>query len=283
MPRPAQDDAPRSRVPVSAAVRSHYTTVIGVALFALLVALIAGLVRSPTYTARTELNVGKVDVQTAAVPGLVAAIQSLAAAYSRTIDAQGVVTPVARRLKLAPGDVAARVSASPVPESPLIRVTAQADDPGTAVSLANVTSQSLIDYTTQVNSTNPDSARLLAQFRKATVRLSAARQNRDRVRLRYERAPTTENQAALNEAGAEVDAVRLEVTSLGDQYRASVQGLARGQIIQILQPAVGATSDRGSVLQRLLFFGLLGGIAGGLLAATLRANQPRMRALKWSW
>jgi Capsular polysaccharide biosynthesis protein len=85
-------------------------------------AIALGTTRAPNYTAETRLTVGRLDVSSQAVPGVVAANQSLAATYSRLVTAEGVVDPVAVRLGLSSGSVARALRASPIPESPIIRL-----------------------------------------------------------------------------------------------------------------------------------------------------------------
>src|SRR3954469_3753016 len=77
-----------------------------------------GLYRSPTYTSEARLNVGGLNLTTQTLAGYTTAVQQLAVAYSRAIDARPVVAPVAKKLRLPVADVADRISATPIQGSP---------------------------------------------------------------------------------------------------------------------------------------------------------------------
>ena len=106
------------------AARRHRTIVLAAVVLALAVATALGIAYKPTYTASTQLNVGRLDVSTQAIPGYAQAIQNLAVSYARLVNATGVVVPVAAQLHMSPGAVRNSVSASPVALSPLITVSA---------------------------------------------------------------------------------------------------------------------------------------------------------------
>ena len=61
----------------------------------------------------------------AGVSTIIEATQTLAGVYSRTIQATGVQQDVAQRLKRASVPVSGGLSATPLPNTPLIKVTAR--------------------------------------------------------------------------------------------------------------------------------------------------------------
>src|SRR5215211_5809799 len=126
----------------------------------LALALVLSTLRSPIYTAEAQLGIGRIDVSTYSIPGFVSASRDLAAAYSRALRTTAVNRPLARQLHTSPAEVGSRLSASPIPESPVIVVTAKGSSERDAVELANAAKTALIAYVTRLNRSNPDSARL---------------------------------------------------------------------------------------------------------------------------
>ena len=88
------------------------------------IAVAIGLARTPEYRSEARLNVGGLNLTQQSIQGYTAAVQQLAIAYARAIDATRVVNPVARELRIPPTDVVDRVSADPIQNSPVIRVRA---------------------------------------------------------------------------------------------------------------------------------------------------------------
>src|SRR3954451_13024526 len=116
-------DAPRADAlgPLRSVVRFWWVVLI-VTVLAVAGAVAAGLAQAPTYTASSDINVGRVDVRVQTLPGYVAGAQALAAAYSRVATSDEVVNPLARRLGLSPAQVRARLGATPVPNGTSFRI-----------------------------------------------------------------------------------------------------------------------------------------------------------------
>jgi hypothetical protein len=235
----------------------------------LLLALVLATFREPVYTAKAQLGIGRIDVATYSIPGFVTASHDLAAAYSRALETTAVTRPLARRLGTSPGEVDAQLSASPVPESPVIVITATGSSEREAVELANAAKTALTDYVTRLNRSNPDSARLLRQFERASLRLEMARQARDAAQASMASAGSE----TLDELNARVAKAQLEVKTLNGLYQASQEGQAATDVIQVLSPANSAYSDSRAFLQRLLFVGLVAGLIAGAGVALLRARS----------
>lgn len=254
------------------ALRSHPVVAVLPVILFVGAAVALALTRSPTYTAEAKLAVGPVDVTSPGLPGLVVASQSLATVYSRAIDARRVTAPVARRLHTERADVASRLSASPVPESPVFRVRARADSSEAAIRLANLGSESLIDYTRTLSASREERRRLLRRYRAAAEDLGAAVADRDRLRAR--RA----SERSLIRAGARVEEERLRAEALKANYRrASEQGQAHAELVTVLAPASSATSDRTSKLQLWAGAALAAGLLLGAALAIWRAARLRDR------
>jgi hypothetical protein len=229
-----------------------------------------GLGRSPTYTSEARLNVGGLNLTTQTLAGYTTAVQQLAVAYSRAIDATPVISPVSRKLRLAPTDVADRVSATPIQGSPVIRVRATGKDAGEARRLADAVAASLVTYAIDLNNGSTESARLFRDFKAATRRMERAGAKAQRLKLsdpRYEAAKTRE------------DIARLKAQTAGALYQRSVAGQATTNLVQKLAPAAPATSDRNSVLQQFIAGALIAGLLIGIGLAVLWTNRLTARRL----
>lgn len=255
------------RFGVGEAMRLYWPVVVAaVVLFAGL-ATAVGLLRQPHYTARATLTVSQSNAGSGGLVGFADASASLAAGYSRAIDATRVVEPVARATGLPPTTVTADVSASPIPASPVIQVSAEADSESDAVRLANVASVSLITFVNRLTRTTDASKSLLNQFAQALER--AARQ---RARLQSLEASGVGG-AAVSQAKAQLDAAELESQALSNAYQQVKQNQATGSPLQVLSLAKLASSDRISKLELLILIGLLAGLAVGAALATWGANR----------
>jgi len=258
------------RVSLWEAVRRWWPGVLILGLLFLAVGLFVGFQRDPEYTAEARLTVGRLDVDPASLATFASATQSLASAYSRAVDAEPVVRRVARRVGMEPNDVRAHVKASPVPESPVIRVTATGASEEAVIRLANATSRALVDYTSTLNRSSEDSRRLLVEYRRASREVARAQAFRDRL---GQSAVGSERSRALEEADAQVDTARLRANSLASAFESSQQGRGSSKLVDVLTGAVGASSDRTSKVQLLGLLGLVAGLLLGVAIAGLRANR----------
>lgn len=236
----------------------------------LVLAFVLATLRAPVYTAEAQLGIGRIDVSTYSIPGFVSASRDLAEAYSRALTTTAVTRTLARQLDTRPAEVASRLTASPIPESPVMVVTAKGPSERDAVELANAAQTALIAYVTRLNRSNPDSARLLRAFERASIRLRIAREARA--------SRSSARSGSLDELDAAVAKAELEVKTLSGLYRASQEGQAATEVIQVLSPASSAESDSRAVLQQLLFVGLVAGLVAGVGVALLRARSPLLSA-----
>jgi uncharacterized protein involved in exopolysaccharide biosynthesis len=265
---PRTPPEPVARPGVLDAIRRNFPLVILPVLLLVGAAVAYGLQREPTYTSEARLNVGGVNLTIQTIPGYTTAVQQLAVAYSRAIDATPVVTRAGRKVGLPPAQVADQVSATPIQGSPVIRVRATSKKSGEARRVADAAAASLVHYALDLNSGSEQSARLLRDFKQATREMEAhgARARRfPPTSARYKRAKTRE------------DIARLEAQTAGALYQRSLSGQATTTLIQKLAPAATPTSDRNSVLQQFIAGGLVGGLLIGIGLALLRGNGVSRR------
>jgi uncharacterized protein involved in exopolysaccharide biosynthesis len=255
--------------------RRHWLLVAVPVVLLMALGYVAGHSRSPTYTSESRLNVGRIDVTSQAIPGFVAGTQSLAATYSRAVDATDVLQPVAEQLGVPASALAGRVAAAPIPSSSLFRVSATGPTSNEAIELANLVTASLVKYVARVNDASPDAKRLLGEIEDASAALADARAASRAAVAQYANTPTPAINALVTRREAAQYAASIRLQTVTDAYRTSQQGISQSEIVQVLNPASSAANDKGAVTQKLLFVGLIGGLAIGLALATARANWRR--------
>lgn len=254
-----------------------------VCVFAVMLALIGagfGLSRQSTYTASATLQVGQVNPNSPGFYSYVASAAALATAFSRAVSAEPVLATVQHKLKLAPSEAVARLSAEPLPQSPAFRVIATGPTESEAVQLANVTANALIVYESQANSTNPEAASLLHEYRKASLASQHAIANLEhlehlaRSRGQSRGASETASASVLASAKAEREDAAAKLNAIGVAYTASVTSQApRSGLVSLIAGATSASNDRGSKVEIFGFIGLLVGIVIGCMAAILRERR----------
>jgi capsular polysaccharide biosynthesis protein len=268
------------RVDALTAARRHWPLVVLVTVVFTGIGVGTALRRQPVYTAESRLAAGRLDSTNAGAAGAFAtSTQALAEQYSRSIDTPGVTRSVAARVGLTPAQVAARVSATPIPESPVVRVFAQGSDGTEAVRIANAAATGLIAYTTKQNRLNPDTGRLLRLFRQASTDVQRVEARVATRRRANDAASTSTTRRRLRDAQVTLDVAQLRRETARAAYDASTRGQASTVLLSPLQPATAASNDRSRYLQLFGFIGFVAGLTIGLALATLRANRVLRRRL----
>jgi hypothetical protein len=257
---------PARRVGVAEAIGWHpITFAIPVVLITAL-AVLAGLARTPTYSAEAKLAIGG----PASLAGFAANSESLAAGYSQAMHSPGVTRLIRRELGASGREGGLSVSASSTTGSPVVRVQASDSSSSGATRLADAASVALIDYIDRINADRGAGRALLKEFQDATVRV-----NRLDARLKAMKKSDA-GARSMNEARAARDTAALQAKAASSDYQTSQTNRASGARLRVLSPAGTAESDRVSRLELLIFIGLLVGVAVGAAAASLRANG-------WGW
>jgi hypothetical protein len=263
--------------PVLAAVRRHWFVALLPVVVLVAAAVALGLKRPARYDSTAVLSVGHVYVSTpSGIPSIIDATQALAATYSRAIHAGDVVADTRRRLGEG-SSVAGSISATPIPDSPLIKVSSQSTTERGAVALANASGAALASYVNHQVRDNDASAALSQSYRAAALRYRQAKETSDRLRRRYARVQTRANKLARDQALAATDTAQLRREALQASYQQAVQGGTSSVTVDVFSRAAGAASDRRSKLQILVFVGLLGGIAAGVALALMRTARDIRR------
>jgi uncharacterized protein involved in exopolysaccharide biosynthesis len=245
-------------------------------------ALSYAMSRPPTYTAEARMGIAKIDVTApGALAGFALASQALAETYSRVIAAEPLVASLAKKFNVSPQTIRGRLTASPVPDTPVFRVIATGSNAGGAVLLANAATESLQDYLNGLNS-SADAHRALERYKRAALELSRASAARGRAKADYKRSGSERDQRALVRADADLRVAQTQAIALQQLYQSTQQALANsGSQAQVLAEATSAKSDRRSKIQLFGGLGLLAGIALGAGLAVLSAQlQLRRFALR---
>jgi uncharacterized protein involved in exopolysaccharide biosynthesis len=269
LPRTPPEPPPLGRLGVLESLRRQWFFALLPVLLLVGAAVAIGLTREPEYESEARLNVGGLNLTRQSIEGYTAAVQQLAVAYARSVDAETVVTRAGRQVGLPPAEVSARVSATPIQGSSVIRIFATGPSGGEAQRVADATADSLVDYAIDLNSGRSASDTLLDRFTAASRKLRNARAAQARARPRDRPRFQTR-----------IDIARLEKDTAGFLYTQSQAGQATTELVQKLAPAAPATSDREDVLKDLIAGGLIAGLLVGVGLAVARANAVARRRLR---
>ena len=249
--------------------RPWLTVLPAIVLIAAAVAI--GLRRDPVYSAEASINVGRVDVPAFTLQGVTIGNATLAAGYARLVGAPTVVRRAARKAKVSAVDARANLSASPIPNSTVIRVEADGTSGRQAKLLANGASEALISYVKRLTEQQQTSG-VLRQFRRA----QATTERRQRRLSRLRRTLPAEA-SAVQQARLDYLTAKLRSDSLGNRYLSKEVSPSPQNLLQLVVPASTSSSDRISVLERLVLVGLVVGLVLGSALALWVANRPRLR------
>jgi capsular polysaccharide biosynthesis protein len=272
------------RGPVLTGLSRNKLLIFVVAVLCAIVGLGIGAARKGTYTASATLQVGQVNPNSPGFNGYVQSATSLAAAFSRAIGAEQVLSTIQHKLNVTPARANARLSAEPLPLTPAFRVIATGASQANAIRLANVAAQAVVEYESSVNSANPEANSILHEYREASVELQRSISAIANLVYANRKKGTSEGELIRNDklATAEADkqAAQAKLKALGASYTAAVTSKApRTGLVSLLAGATSATSNKHSKIELYGFVGLLVGVVLGALAAVLRERVRLKRRL----
>jgi uncharacterized protein involved in exopolysaccharide biosynthesis len=266
---------------VIGAITSHKRLVALVGVILALAGAAVGIVREPTYTSSSTLQVGIVNLNSTGVYGFVQSASALATVFSRSITAAPVLAAVNSKLGIGPTQATQRLSAEPIPLSPSFRIIATGSSASAAVRLANTASSAVIAYeASAASATSPQSAGLLAQYAQAAAASQKAAAQVAHLTATHKPSPSTE--AALIRARTNLDSARVRAGALGSIYRGALVSAGTNPssgLVTVVAGAVTASSDRSSKIELLAFIGLLAGLVlGAVIAALYEQRRERLRS-----
>lgn len=279
----AQVDGREPVTPLTA-LRRHWGVGLVLALGGTLVGAGVGAVLPASYTAESRIAVGSNDLVALSIPGYAYAAGELAASTARYVDnsqALGALEPVLGE----DADEITDVTASPIPQSNIIRVEVTASSEDVATRGTAVLSDYLIEQSSRVNSAS-DVDELLAQYSELSQEVAEVSAARDRAVAAVEQtAPTVTPSAAQEAAVVDLEA-RLAVLearqgALQAQYESAVTSDDLSYQLVTVAEAAPSFDNSTSQVQRYGLLGLVAGLLAGLLAAVLlerrRATAPQGR------
>jgi capsular polysaccharide biosynthesis protein len=264
-----------TRIGVGEAVRRYPAVVLIPVVVLVAIALGASVARTPSFTADSRLAVGRLDASTpSSLAGFTQATQALAERYARSVRREEVIGPAARELGVKKSWIRERISAAPIPETPVFRIRARAGTAEDAAALANAVSASLVRQSEQVAASGGPTGRgLLRRYQQAALVLARRLAAVEDRRREFRAAPSEATQEALAEARSEATVANLRLQTLETAYRTSRQSAGSAALVEIVERAASGRSDRTRVMQLLLFIAVVAGLAIGTALALLRANR----------
>src|SRR4051794_19304037 len=256
------------------AVRDHWGLVLLPVVLLMVAAGAYGMKRTPTYTAQSKLTLGQLDVA-AQAPSYVTAASGLAATYSQAIHAGAVTKPAGKALGIPPLEASKRLQASPIGQTPLFLIDAKGPSADEAIKLSNAASRALKRYVDGLNASSAGVNSSLRAFKKASAQQHRAALTVQEAQVAYQRHPSFKARQAFTRAMQASDSAKLRVTVLASVYGNAKRVGATSNVLQILATATTASSDRGSVLQKVLFIAAAAGLAIGVaLAVRAGTREP---------
>lgn len=272
------------------ALRRRWPLVLLLGVVCAVLGAAVGLAANPTYTSTAQFLVGSPNVIAQAVPGYVAATQSLASSYSRQAESSQLVVPVARQMGLSPATVSARLSASPVPDSNIINLAASGPSANAAHQLAVVASKQLqkLVHTTEFGSNGSGTLKAYEQesnaieLDEALIRQISAAQSSSTTATQSSSTTAAQSSTtvspAMLAAQTALAAAQLRAQALAANFVQSQQTSSAAAGVQTLNAAGSATNNRSSVAQKAILAGLVAGLVlGGLVGFLLETSSIRSK------
>lgn len=206
---------------------------------------VLGIIGARTYVPQTvsaeaRLVVGDQTLSAQAVPGYAEGTKQLAVTYSRLVTSDEVRQTVKGTVR--------SVSATPIADSAIIRVVAEADNAKDSVAGSRAAAERLIKISDEARSSRSP-AKAIAQYRTAYAALQKANKQLGDARA-------VGRLAAIDAAGRAVAEAKLKTDAYGRIYQEQLSGsqTGSGQIVLISGPTV--------VAEQIPRIPVLGGLAG---------------------
>lgn len=260
------------------ALRRHWGVGLGLVVAGAVLGAGVGAVLPASFTAESRIAVGSNDLAALSVPGYAYAASQLATSTARYVDnsqALGALDPVLG----ADADTVSAVSASPIPESNIIRVEVTADEEDVAQRGAATLTDYLIEQANRVNSSsNADD--LLTEYTELSQQVAEASIARDDAVQAIEATsaivpPTAAARAQVVDLSAQLDVLQRRQEALGTAYENAVTSDDLSYQLVTVAEAAPSYDDATSQIQRYGLLGLVAGLLAALLASVLLERRAR--------
>lgn len=263
-------------------LRRHWVPVAAIAVALTLIGALAGFLQPATHTAEARVAVGKGDLTSGAIAGFPLAARELASNYSRYINDTGVA-----------GDAVpdgATLSASPIPESNVIRIRAESRDEAQATAVA---AQAAADLVAAVNTNDAErgSGATLDGLRAAHDTLREATsvfEHYTSLLARQSANPATPagelegTRAKLNAAITEKEIAQAKVEAIQTKYIRQVSEDSQAANLVLVREASLVGSSRPGAIQRGAILGLGVGVLAGCASALVLSRRGTASARRGS-
>lgn len=270
------------------AMRRHFIVCTLIVLLCVGAAVYAARQQPQKYTGEARVGVTGNGLSSDALGAFPLASQELAADYARYVNNAEEQSSLEEQLGVKDGDVQ-EVTASPIPDSNVVRIEVVAADQGTAVRAAQTIAERLTSGVNDTSTRDADIAAALQQYTALSTQVADAQQAAAAAQLALDQAlgrastgfprngdDITALRAAAAATAAQVAILDVQRTAQGERYQSLITNVGTAANLRVVMPAESKGSDRVVQMQR---FGLVGLAAGLLLAmgAAILLERRRRR------
>jgi capsular polysaccharide biosynthesis protein len=266
-------------------LRRYWYLVIVCALLAAGVGAVYAFKRPPVYTASSRLAAFSINNSNAAsVAGSLQAGTGLASTFAREVQSTRIVKAVAAALNTTPAWVGQHLSGTPIPDSPIVRIDANASTPGVAITSTNTALKSLTSYAQRLLANSSNTTTIMSTIRTDSIALSQAENQVAHLKGQAQRqesntgatTPSPGLQKQTDSATAVVTQAQTRLSADQSAYASVAAEQAGGRTAITPTQATVASSDRKQVAQVAILLGLvIGGLIGGAGALWLAGRSHR--------
>ena len=283
-PRPAPNavpwPVPTPQPTIGGVIARAWPLLLALAIAAGVAGAFLGGSRTETFTASTRLNVGTTQLSSRAIPGFAEGTSALAGVYSRIVTSERVLDSASGAAGISSDLARQRISASPIANSSTFAIRAEGPTPAAAQLLANAATTAFVRVARAQNSGAAGAGDALKLAKRAAARVAEAQAEVDRRGAALRTKLTRENRAALTRANGDLATARLRADAASDVYRARLAAQsdpADQHVVEVLDRAHTASSDRSSWIQKGALSGALVGLLLGAGVAVLLARRRLFR------
>jgi len=237
--------------------------IVAIALITLIGVAVATFFATPLYTSSTTLRVATVGATTGVRPEIDYTLR-LMNTYVNIISGRSTRQELSQRLNVASPP---KVTVTIIPSTELMRIEAEADDPGTARDAATIPAESVIRHDQEQGSSSGETTQeiLSRQLSQIATELDAARIEYNRLM-----ADSPDDTASLTAANLEIQAKERTQATILEQYEnVRLQHALQANSVYVVESAFLPASPSKPRTEMNLVLGLLIGLIAGVGVAFL--------------